>query len=144
MSRAYSVSKLSASGTNKFKMSSGSTSASTTALKKKKREKDGSVTETEEREGNIKSTRCYRSIMVTCHLARKSAECKVVFLGTGQDRQVVVAQGEKYSGRKNVLISRSVTRLPLLLDKQSDFAFRGSVFYSRHLSQTRSGCLHKS
>jgi ethanolamine utilization microcompartment shell protein EutS len=74
------------------------------------------VTETEEQEGNVKSTRCYRSIMVTCHLARKSAECKVVFLDTGQGRQVVVLQGGKYSARENVLLSRSVTRLSLLHD----------------------------
>jgi hypothetical protein len=81
-----------ASGMNKFKKSRGSTSANSIALKKQT-EKDGWVTETEEKEAKVKSTRCYRSIMVTCHLERKSAECEVVFLDTGQDRQVICTTG---------------------------------------------------
>jgi hypothetical protein len=109
------VSKLPASGTNKLKTTRRSTSASTKALKKTT-EKDGSVTGREEKVGNVKSTRCYRSIMVMCHLARKSAECKVVFLDKSQDRQVVVPQGEQYSAGKTVLLSRSVTGLSLLFD----------------------------
>jgi hypothetical protein len=78
--------------------------------------------------------------MVTCHLARKSAECKVVFLDAGQDRQVVVPQGEKnILQRKNVLLGRSATRLSLLLDYQFYFVLSGSFFDSRQLGQTRSG-----
>jgi len=87
------VSILSVSGTNKFEGNRGSMSDRYHSLKRET-EKPGSVTEMEEEEGKVESTRCYRSIMVTCHLARESAECKVVFLDTGQDRQVVVPQGE--------------------------------------------------
>ena len=44
--------------------------------------------------------------MVTCHLARKSADSKVVFLDTGQDRQVVVPQGEQYSATKKCIVQQ--------------------------------------